>query len=225
MIKARFNSKDFANKMGNIAKYSEGFIKGVHNGKSMFLNGVGVQAIEVLKQYIDGNARVNPQALHHVYEWHRTGAPSARLFEIDYSVSNLGLSVKSTFRQSATIKDGSSRPFYDKARIMEQGIPVVIRPRAATVLTFDENGETIFTKGPVYVDSPGGSLVQGSFEKTFDSFFRSYFSQSFLKSSGILNYLNKPAAYKANFSRGSVAGKSVGLATGYRWIINAAGVR
>lgn len=225
MIKTRFNAAAFTKKMNNIVGYSEGFVKGIDNGKSMFLGGIGVRVIEILKQYIDANARVNPQALHHVYEWSRVGSPGARLFDLEYTVSNIGLSFRSTFRQSSTVKDGSNRPFYDKARIMEDGISVIIKPRSASVLAFEENGETVFTKGPVYVDSPGGSMVQGSFERVFDSFFMSYFSQSFLKSSGILDYLNKPTAYKSNFTRGSVAGKSVGLATGYRWILNAAGVK
>jgi hypothetical protein len=225
MMRARFSSAAFTKKMNNVVQYSEGFIKGIHNGKSMFLGGLGVQTIEILKQYIDANARTNPQALQHVYEWNRAGSPGARLFDIDYTISNLGLSFRSTFRQSTTVKEGSSRPFYDKARIMEEGIPVVIKPRAAEVLVFEENGETVFTKGPVYVANPGGPQAQGSFERAFDSFFRLYFSQSFLRSSGLLAYLDRPAAYKSNFARGSVAGRSVGLATGYRWIINAAGVR
>jgi hypothetical protein len=116
-------------------------------------------------------------------------------------------------------------PFYDKARVMENGIPVVIKPRNSNVLAFEENGEIVFTKNAVVVENPGGQATQGAFEKTFDSFFRSYFSQSFLRSSGILDYLKRPMAYKNNFGAGARGGKSVGVSTGYRWIINAAGVR
>jgi hypothetical protein len=225
MIKLRFNDAKFMKTMNNIAKYSEGFLDGVHSGKNIFLGGLGKQVIEAIKIYIDANARVNPAALHHVYEWERTGSPSARLFDIDYTVSNLGLSLRSTFRQSSSIKSGSKTPFYDKARIMENGIPVVITPRSANVLAFEQDGEMIFTKGPVVVDNPGGSSTQGGFEKTFDSFFRNYFSQAFLRSSGILDYLKRPSLYKKNFVAGQKGGRSVGISTGYRWIINAAGVR
>jgi len=225
MMKSKIDDALFMKKMNNIVKYSEGFLNGIHSGKNQFLEGLGIKTIETLKQYVDSNARVNPQALHHVYEWTRTGSPQARLFDIDYTVSNLGLSLRSTFRQSASVKQGSKQPFYDKARIMENGIPVVIRPRNSEVLVFEENGQTVFTKNPVSIDNPGGQLVQGSFERTFDSFFKSYFSQSFLRSSGILDYLKKPTAYKKNFSAGSNSGKSTGISTGYRWIINAAGVR
>jgi hypothetical protein len=225
MITARVDDRRFMKAMNNIVKYSEGFLSGVESGKKIFLDGLGKKAIEALKLYIDSNARVQPDALHHVYEWERTGSPAARLFDIDYTVSNLGLSLKSTFRQSTSIKSGSRVPFYDKARIIENGIPVVIAPRTSKVLAFEENGETVFTKGPVVVENPGGALAQGGFEKAFDSFFRNYFSQAFLRSSGILDYLEKPAAYKKNLRAGQRAGKSVGISTGYRWIINAAGVR
>lgn len=225
MIKLRFNDAKFMKAMTNISKYSEGFLDGVHSGKKIFFDGLGKQAIEALKIYIDANARVNPDALHHVYEWDRAGSPSARLFDIDYTVSNLGLSLRSTFRQSSSVKSGSKVPFYDKARIMENGIPVVISPRSSSVLAFEDNGEMIFTKGPVVVDNPGGAATQGGFERAFDSFFRNYFSQAFLRSSGILDYLKRPSAYKNNLRAGQRGGKSVGISTGYRWIINAAGVR
>jgi hypothetical protein len=225
MIQTRFDDSAFIKKMNNIVKYSEGFLSGVKSGQKLFLSGVGKQVVEILKQYIDSSARIQPEALHHVYEWTRTGSPSARLFDINYTVSYLGLSFKSTFRQSLTVKSGSKTPFYNKARIMEDGIPVVIRPKYSKVLVFEENGETVFTKSPVVVENPGGPETRGSFEKTFDSFFKSYFSQSFLKSSGILDYLKKPTAYKKNLRAGTSGGKTVGISTGYRWIIGAAGVK
>lgn len=225
MITARINDKKFMKAMTNIVRYSEGFLDGVQSGKKVFLDGLGKKAIEAVKLYIDSNARVQPLALQHVYEWDKAGSPAARLFDIEYTVSNLGLSLSSTFRQSSSIKSGSKVPFYDKARIMENGIPVTIRPKSSNVLAFNENGETIFTKGPVVVQSPGGTEAQGGFQKAFDSFFRNYFSQAFLRSSGILNYLENPRSYKKNLRAGKAGGKSVGISTGYRWIINAAGVR
>ena len=42
-------------------------------------------------------------------------------------------------------------------------------------------------------------------------------------SSGILSYLGKPIAYKTNLRAGKTGGRSVGVATGYRWVINAGG--
>lgn len=159
--------------------------------------------------------------LHHVYEWNMTGSPAARLFDVDYTVSNLGLSIKSSFSQSKSIKNGSKVPFYDKARMMENGVSITIRPKTSQVLRFDINGEEIFTKGPVKVENPGGSQVQGSYEKVFDTFFSTYFTQAFLKSSGITDYLKTPVLYKKNLNAGKRGGRSVGVKTGYRWIAQA----
>ncbi len=216
-----FNSNQFKKDMNNIVNYSIGFLEGVHRGKTVFLKTLGMQTVELMKEFIDSNARVNPQMLHHIYEWNMTGSPDARLYDISYTTSNLGLSFKSSFSQSTSIKNGSRVPFYDKARIMEQGIPVTIRPKVAQVLAFDDNGEQVFTRGPVQVMNPGGTEVEGGFEKVFDMFFNKYFSQAFLRTSGIAQYLENPLIYKKNLSAGKKMGKAKGVSTGYRWIANA----
>lgn len=216
------DSKKFNRDMQNLVKYSIGFLDGAEKGKTQFLQAIGLQTIETLKQYIDSNARANPQALHHVYEWHQTGSPSARLFDISYTVSSLGLSVNSQFRQSTVVKNGSTTPFYDKAKIMENGVPVKIVPKKANVLSFtSESGDQVFTKGPVNVSNPGGSDVVGAYERVFDEFFNVFFRQSFLRASGIMDYLEKPVIFKKNFSSGKSGGRSKGLSTGYRWMVNA----
>jgi hypothetical protein len=220
-MRAVFNSNQFKKEMNNIVNYSVGFLEGVQKGKTVFLKTLGLQTVETMKEFIDSNARVNPQMLHHIYEWNQTGSPSARLYDISYTTSNLGLSFRSSFSQSASIKDGSRTPFYDKARIMEYGIPVTIRPKAVEVLAFDQNGETVFTKGPVQVLNPGGNAVEGGFEKVFDMFFNRYFSQAFLRTSGIAQYLENPVVYKKDMQAGKTMGKTKGLSTGYRWIANA----
>ena len=220
-MKVIFNTTLFQKEMKNIIDYSVGFIEGVQGGKKEFLHTLGQETKQLLEEYIDSMSRVDPLVLEHVYEWYQTGSPDARLYDINYTVSNLGLSFKSSFRQSMTIKDGSRVPFYDKARIMEDGISVTIAPVFAEALAFQINGEDIFTKQPVTVNNPGGKLAYKGFEKTFDSFFETYFKQSFLKSSGLLQYLNNPRAYKMNLASGKQFGKSKGYETGYRWIANA----
>ena len=216
-----FNSNQFKKDMNNIVNYSIGFLEGAQRGKTIFLKTLGMETVELMKEFIDSNARVNPQMLHHVYEWTMTGSPEARLYDISYTTSNLGLSFKSSFSQSKSIKDGSRTPFYDKARIMEEGIPVTIRPKVSQVLAFEDNGETVFTRGPVQVLNPGGTEVEGGFEKVFDMFFNKYFSQAFLRTSGIARYLENPQVYKKDMPAGKRMGKSKGLSTGYRWIANA----
>lgn len=207
--------------MNNIVNYSVGFLEGVQKGKTVFLKTLGMETVEVMKEFIDSNARVNPEMLQHVYEWTMVGSPDGRLYDISYTTSNLGLSFRSSFSQSTSIKNGSRTPFYDKARIMEYGIPVTIRTKAAQVLVFDDNGETIFTRGPVQVMNPGGTEAEGGFEKAFDMFFNRYFSQAFLRTSGIAKYLENPQVYKKDMPAGKRMGKAKGLSTGYRWIANA----
>lgn len=219
-MKTVFDSRQFKKDMNNIVDYSIGFLEGIHSGKKVMLDLIGRETVELLKQYVDSNARVNPQGLQHMYEWYQSGYSEARLFDINYTVSNLGLSLKSTFRQSTTIKDGSRTPFYDKARVMENGIPVTIKPKFVEVLSFDINGEQVFTKTPVVVKNPGGD-VQGNYEDIFDSFFTKYFTQSFLRTSGMAQYLENPTIYKSNMAAGKRGGKATGVSTGYRWIANA----
>ena len=217
----RTNTASFNKEMNNIVQYAFGFLDGVQKGKKVFLQNLGMGTIQAMAQYVDVSARGNPAALHHVYEWSQTGSPSARLFDINYTVSNLGLSINSTFRQSRTVRQDSHTPFYNKAKIMEEGIPVTIKPKKSSVLVFTEEGETVFTKSPIVVRNPGGDRVQGSFERTMDEFILRYFKQSFLRASGIYNYINKPTVFKKNIKAGSKVGKSKGVETGFKWIANA----
>ena len=192
------STKSFEKQIDNIIKYSSGFLDGVQKGKTSFLKTLGQATITSMAQYVDAQARSNPSALHHIYEWNRVGSPSARLFDLHYTISNLGLSIGGTFSQSRTVKDDSNVPFYDKAKIMEKGIPVTITPKKR-VLAFEVGGNTVFTPNSVTVNNPGGNEVQGSFENTIDEFIRFYFKQSFLRASGIYDYIKKPVLYKKEF--------------------------
>ena len=220
-MKVSLDVKGFEKIVENIASYSLGFVEGANRGKRAFLDNLGKATVFALGQYIDVEARANKEALHHVYEWYQTGSPKARLFDIDYTVSNLGLSLNSTFRQSTSMSRDATEPFYNKARIMEEGVPLKITPKPGGALRFNDNGEEIFTRKAVTIQNPGGTEVAGSFEKTFDEFMIFYFKQSFLKSSGLFDYIQKPTIYKKNFSSGSKMGKSAGVKTGFKWITNA----
>lgn len=220
-----FDLTDFNKDMKNLIGYTKGFVEGAERAKPVAMAKIGAITVQALKEFIDSNARVNPNALHHVYEWHQAGSPEARLFDIDYAVTGLGLSVSATFRQSTVIKSGET-PFYDKARIMEQGIPVTIVPKRAKALAFEVDGEQVFTKGPVSVSNPGGAEVQGSFERTFDLFMNQYFTQAFLSASGILDHLSDPKEYRRFLSRGlKGGGKAAGVSAGYKWLAGVGGVR
>lgn len=221
MILAKFDDTAFFREMSNVVNYAQGYLEGVKAGKPGMLGKMGRTIKQLLEEYIDANARVNPQELHHVYEWYKAGSPEARLFDISSTVYGGGLTIKSTFSQSRSIANGSIEPFYDKASIMEKGIPVVIKPKRSNVLVFDDNGETIFTKGPITIDSPGGDYVEGSFENIVNSFFTRYFSQSYLTASGFTAHIKNPAEFKANMGRAKTGGKALGRQIGYNWIVKA----
>ena len=221
-MRVRMNTKALEADLANLVEYSVGYLDGIQKGKKEFLNGLGVITIQALGQYIDASARGNREALHHVYEWYQEGSPSARLFDLQYTVSNLGLSIGSTFRQSSTMSRDANKSFYDKARIMELGLSVIVKPKGDNPLVFEAGGETVFTKKPVTIEAPGGIETQGSYERVFDQFMLQYFKQSFLKASGIYDYIKKPVLYKKNFKAGiKGGGRSKGYQTGYRWIANA----
>jgi hypothetical protein len=217
-MKVVFDSKNLFNDLNNLAEYSIGFLDGIKLGENNFLDNLGQSTIESMKNFIDSNARSQPQTLHHVYEWYQTGSPEARLFDLEYVVKDSGLSFNYSFSQSRSFSNGAKEPFYDKAQIMENGIPVTIRPKNAKVLSFDDNGTQVFTKNPIIVANPGGDSVSGSFERILDEFFNVYFQQSYLYISGVLQYLQNPIAYKQNISAGVKQGKSIGLKVGYEWI-------
>jgi hypothetical protein len=220
-MKLTFNNVQFQKDMKNIIGYSEGFLDGTRAGKILFFRNLGMEVKNILEEFIDSNASVSPQTLHHMYEWNQVGQASGRLFNITAIANSAGVNFSSSFNQSQTIKDGSRVPFYDKARIVEFGIPVVIKTKQSNVLVFEDNSETVFTAGPISVDNPGGTPAQGGFEKTFNMFFARYLSQAFLRSTGIAAYLERPTVYKSNLPQGKRTGRSAGYKTGYRWIASA----
>lgn len=221
MISIKLDSNRFISDLNNIVQYSAGFLDGAKKGKNVFFNNIGILTKELLENFIDANARSNPQMLHHVYEWYRTGSPDARLFEINYTLGSSGLAFSSNFKQSSSIKKGSNVPFFNKAKIIEEGIPVTIRPKKSSVLVFEDDAETVFTKSPIEVLNPGGTQAQGGFQKVLNLFFTKYFTQAFLRSSGIRQHLNNPIIYKHNLPKGKKMGKSAGLSAGYSWITKA----
>lgn len=217
MITIQFEQKKFAKDMSNIISYSQGFLDGVQLGKKKMNSNFAQEIKDSIKEYFDSMARVSPQSLHHVYEWNEVGNPSARLFEINCEITNNGISVQGELSQSSSIKSGSSVPFYNKAEVMERGIPVRIRPIKSDALTFKDGAEDVFVKGEVVVSNPGGNETTGSFSKTFDDFFGTYFSQVFILSSGVLQDLENPSDFAKNLNRGKNFGRDAGIVAGKAW--------
>lgn len=220
-MRVTLDAKDFEKQLTNIVEYSFGFLEGAQRAKPILLDNMGKGIIEALGVYIDAAANQNPDALHHVYEWYQEGVRASRLYEFTYSATREGLSFDGTFRQSKTMSQDATKPFYDKARIMEEGTPVTITPKRSSVLAFNSGGETVFTRKSVTNFAPGGEDVQGSFQKVVDEFISRYLTQSFLRASGLYNYIENPILYKQDFARGAKLGRSQGLKTGYTWIAKA----
>lgn len=219
MITAKFNDKELFRDIMNVIEYSRGYIEGAEKGKPKFLVEMGAMTIEIAKEFIDTNARLDPQRLHHVYEWYLTGSPEARLYDIDYVVNKDSILFTYQFKQSQSVSRGSTTPFYDKAQVMESGMAVTIKPKNSSVLAFDINGEPYFRPGPIVVEKPGGA-VAGQFEKVLDMFFNQYFKQSFLRVSGLAYNLESPAEFHRNLRKNK--GRAEGIKAGYNWIVGAA---
>lgn len=217
MIGVDINDKKLVKDLNNVVQYSMGFLDGVKIGKAKMLNDLGLELKELVAEFIDSNARVDPSSLHHVYEWYQAGSPAARLFDIDYQVVAGGLSMNGMLTQSRSIAKNSKEPFYNKATVMEYGIPVTISPKNAQALRFEVDGEEVFTKNPVHIQNPGGS-VQGNFQEMFKSFFATYASQSILDISGLAEQLRKPTEFSNKFAAGVRGGRAVGVSAGIKYI-------
>jgi hypothetical protein len=220
MLSVVIDSRQFQKEINNIMQYSAGFLEGVERGKSALYIGLAPKIAEMASQFIDVNARMSPELLHHIYEWEKVGSPEARLFDIDYKITGIGITFTSLLKQSSSIKNGSNVPFYNKAKIMEEGVAVTIRPKKASVLRFEVDGQEVYTSREVRVDNPGGQTT-GQFNNVINNFFGVYFRQSFLNSSGLLQYFKSPQVYKKNLGSAKRGGRSLGLKTGYQWVANA----
>ena len=147
--------------------------------------------------YLDSQARINPKSLHHVYEWNKTGNKSSRLFKLNILNSN-GLSFKigSTFLSSkSSVPNNFAKKRYvfaNKASIMESGMPLVIRPRAAERLVFETStGVVYMPKGAsVTVTRPGGGKATGRFQIAYARFFTGNLVNLSIKNSGFQRLFN-----------------------------------
>lgn len=218
MIKTKFDTREFTKKLSNSVAYSNGFIDGAQLSKPTFNRQLGEFIKEALNRYVDAKARMNPESLHHVYEWDQTGSPSARLFSISVIPMQTLIKFNIKFLPSSSVSPTSNTPFKNKAKIMENGIEITIQPKNSEVLVFEEAGETIFTKEEVTIKNPGGQEVEGSFERTVNDFFTNYLTVGLLKSSGILDGLEKPTEYKRDFAKGTRGGKPVGISAGRKYM-------
>ena len=186
--------------------YEANVMNGLHSNKAfhkLFRDTLFSQINKDFGEYVDAQARMKPNSLHHVYEWNKTGDQSSRLFKLATTGSNmLSFGVKYSFKVSKSQVPSKNKKqrrryvFKDKAQIMEKGMPVVISPLSAERLVFEMDGETVFMpKGAsVTVKSPGGKASSNQFGLMYSRFFSSDLVSASIKRSGFNNIFNAKIA-------------------------------
>lgn len=128
---------------------------------------------------IDNYSRLNPKAMHHVYEWGKVGSSSGRLFTLERSQILYGnLIVSSNFLPSVMpvpinpelLQPGKSGKvvskrsiFKNKAEVMEAGNPVSFT--AKRILAFAGNNGIAFIAPGTQINilHPGGISTRNAF--------------------------------------------------------------
>jgi hypothetical protein len=204
----KFDLKSFNKEMKNAIDYSTGFANGTEQNEYYFNNQLAEVIKEAFYKYVDSVARLEPDRLHHIYEWEQTGVDKARLFRIEAFTGQQSIRFVTEFMQSTSVSPTANEPFVDKASVMESGTTVTVTPRGEGPLVFEgDDGEMVFTNSEVTINSPGGN-VSGQFASVAREFFTNYLDQGVLKR--IIMDLQTPI----EFSQGW--GKGMNYATGQR---------
>lgn len=171
--------------------------------KNLFKTTIFNQIEKDFGEYIDAKARISPKSLHHVYEWNKVGKPQSRLFKL-YMMETPGLSFKLNFEfmpsrssvPSKNVKQKKRYIFANKARVMEDGQPLIITPKNAERLVFQINGQTVFMpKGQsVTIRKPGGSASTNQFTLAYSRFFSGAQVNNSIKNSGFQHIFNSKMA-------------------------------
>lgn len=222
MLRVKVDSKQINKTLENAVSYSYGFLDGAEIDQILFNKRLGEYTADALCLYIDAQARSNPEAFHHVYEWGSAGNKNSRLFEIKSSASKRIITFTGAFLQSKVPSPTSDEIFYDKASVMENGIEIVVEPKFSDVLAFEVDGEMVFTTNSVFIANPGGSEVEGSFGRAVDNFFDVYFTKSLLRP--FMKKLSNPVEFSQSFAAGARVGRSAGITAGKRYIRSAGSI-
>ena len=204
----QFDLNDFNKEMQKVIDYSTDFVNGAEQNEQYFNNQLAEIIKEAFYKYVDSAARLEPDRLHHIYEWEQSGVDSARLFRIEAFSGRQSIRFVTEFMQSTSTSPSANEPFVDKASVMEAGTTVTITPRGEGPLVFEgDDGEMVFTNEEVTIDSPGGN-VAGQFAAVAKEFFTNYLDQ------GLLRQLMKDLQKPVEFAQGW--GKQMNYSTGQR---------
>jgi hypothetical protein len=223
VYRIKFDGKEAMNVLKNVVAYSDGFIKETKAKEGFVAARMADLSIEGFYDFLDNLARSNPGMLHHVYEWGSVGNPGARLVELKKQIAGSKVNVDSDFLQSESIPDNGNTPFFNKAEVMEEGIPVVINEVNAEALFFEADGQEFFRVGPIYIENPGGAATRGGFVKAFETFYNRYFDDVYLQAIRFYDHFRNPKQYAKNFAAGARGGAGVGRQTALSWIMSMPG--
>jgi len=219
-MKAKINAKDLEKKLKNLVQYSDGFIQETKASKHKIVQRMSKMSIEAFYEFLDSLARSHPGMLHHVYEWGEVGNPYARLVELKLEMGSSSGVIDYDFLTSESVSENGNTPFFNKAQIMESGVPVTIQEVDAKALFFEVDGEEFFRTGPIVVANPGGELTRGSFLRAFEEFYNTYFEEIFLRAIRFYDHFSNPKEYSNNLKSALNSGNpgSVGRRTALTWI-------
>jgi hypothetical protein len=222
MIQVKIDGKKASKMLDNLIKYSNGFLEETKSKESTVTQRLADLSIDGFYDYLDQLARVNPAMLHHVYEWGRVGDPSSRLFELKRALSRNNAIISSEFIKSEVPSNSSNEPFYEKAKVMEEGIPIIIQEVRAQALFFEIDGEEYFRTGPIVIENPGGPDVRGSFVEQFQQFYNVYLEDVYLRAIRFYEYFMDTKEYEKNFKDAvkSNNADAIGRKTALSWIEN-----
>ena len=206
MIKV--NMTEFNETMQEALEYSRGFLAGAESNETLFNQQLAEVIKEAFYKYLDSTARLDPDRLHHMYEWGQTGVDKARLFRIEAFSGKQSIRFVTEFMQSTSVSPTANEPFVNKADVMESGTMVTVTPRGEGPLVFEgDDGDMVFTNEEVPITNPGGN-VAGQFAAVAREFFTNYLDQALLRD--LVLQLQTPV----EFSQGW--GKGMSYATGQR---------
>lgn len=213
LISVKVDSKNLVAKLDRSIDYSQGFLEGVQMEKITFMRFLAGFVREALYKYIDSRARVNPDALHHVYEPNQVGSEGGRLYKFNVIPTINRIMFTGEFLPSKVPPENSSDPFVNKATVMENGISITITPRNSDVLVFEDDGELVFTRNAIIIEHPGGDAVAGSFGRVVDEFFNQYMTNALLRP--LFNDLKTADEFVKGFSSGT---RAAGVRAGRKYL-------
>ena len=211
---------EFNRTMKEAIDYSRGFLAGVESNEIVFNQQLAEVIKEAFYKYLDSTARLDPDRLHHMYEWGQTGVDKARLFRIEAFSGKQSIRFVTEFMQSTSVSPTANEPFVNKAEVMESGTTVTVAPRSGDVLAFTgDDGDMVFTTEEVTIENPGG-YVAGQFAATAREFFTNYLDQALLKE--LIKELQNPKEFAQGWGKGMNYAK--GMKQGQRYLTVKGGV-